>query len=267
MPDRFNEPTAATVLRNEYTITSDAAGQAVWAEHPAPGFAKCTWTVTAGTTAAGPTTTAHPQAAAFAADARFARTVAIKVTVTYIASTMATAGYLTYFTKTDSADISSQSVDGLHTGGLSQARADVPITIYGDPSQELRWEAPGVANTAFMAATHKFHAFAATGLPASTAVFRVRICRFMEYLPLEGSLAEGETKHEPYDPGATAVMSQLAGPATSVQRGGGNDFINGVKSAANAAYHLAQPLIPYVAHKARSYLQSAFVSALPMLMG
>lgn len=264
LPDHFNDPTAATVLRSEYTITSDAAGHAVWAEHYALATSKCTWTVTAGTTGSV-SSSAHPQAGAFYNEARAARMVAIKIQVTYIGAAQTTSGYLSYFTRGEGVDLNSRSVDSLHIGALSQSRSDVPLTIHGDFTQDPRWEDP--TSGVFMDNTHRVHAFAASGLPVSAVCFRVRILRFLEYLPLEGSLAEGELQHEPHDAGALAVHGALGGPATSIARGVNlSDFFKGVQSAANAAYHIAQPLIPYVVPKARAFLQGAFQAALPMLM-
>lgn len=265
LPDHFNDPTAATVLKNEYTITSDAAGHALFAEHNGLALARCVWTVTAGAAAATPTTTAHPQATAFYNEARVARMVAIKIQVTYIGAEQTTAGYVSYAPKAAAADVNSVTMDALHTGGVSQTRSGVSLVLHGDFTQEPRWESPSDVN--FMANTHRIHVLAASGLPASTACLRVRVLRFLEYLPIEGSLAEGELKHEPHDGAALSVHGSLGGPATSVARGSDTSgFFAGVKAAANAAYHMAQPLLPYVVPKARAFLQNSFQAALPLLL-
>lgn len=260
LPDEINSPSAATVLRSEYTLGSDAAGHCVFAETFALNGAKCTWVVTAGTTGAAVPTN-HPQYAAFVAEARFARLVAVRVSVIYIGAEQTSAGYLSFAEKTSTSDISAQSVDSLHTGSDAQVRATDGMVVYLDYTQPPRYEDP--SSGTFMYPTFPVGMFVASGLPASTtSLFRVRVERFMEFLPVEGALSEGELTHEPHDPATLSVHGQLSGPGTSILAGGQHaNFLGRVKAVANAAYHMAAPLMPYVAGKARNYLVSQFGKA------
>lgn len=267
LPDAENSPSAATVLRSEYTVSSDAAGNVVFGEHNTLTYAKSSWVVTAGTTGTA-TYTAHPQATAFYAEARVARTVAMKITVTYIGAAQEAAGYLSYTERSIFADVDAQSIDGLHTGSLMQVRAEEGLVAFVDYSQSPRYEGPSSAS--FMNYTFPISVFAASGLPVSKPVLRVRVCRFMEYLPVEGALSEGELAHEPHNPAALSAHGELGGHRTSLSSLVNMPaFWNGVKSAANAAYHIAQPVMqPYVVGKARQYLSSSMASvAGPMLLG
>ncbi len=255
LPDAENEPTAATVLRSEYTLSSDAAGELCFAESPAPASAKSVWTVTAGTTGASPTATAHPQNTAFVGEALWARMVAMRITVTYIGVEQDASGYLSFAEKFDISDINSKSVDALHTGAHIQVAANDGLVTLVDYTQQPRWEPASSASFSF--GTYPYALFIASGLPFSKAVYRVRVERFMEYLPKEGALAEGELRHEPHNPGALSVHGELSGNATSVTSVATQpSFLSKVKAAANAAYHVAQPLMPYVVPRASAYLAS-----------
>lgn len=266
LPDVENSPSAATVLRSEYTLGSDAAGVLVFAEGHALSNAKCTWTVTAGTTAAATTAVAHPQSTAFAAEARVARMIAMRIQVTYIGVEQEASGFISFSEKAAEADMLSQTVDGLHTGAQFQVRATDGLLVYVDYVQPPRYEA---VSATLMATTFPFAVFAASGLPASKAsLFRIRVSRFMEYLPVEGALAEGELRHEPHNPGALAAHGELSGPSTSVTTANaGPSFYAEVKKVASAAYHLAQPIMPYVAARARAYLVQNGIKGAGMLAG
>jgi len=264
LPDEHNDQTAAKVLRNEYTITADAAGHAVFGESFAPAEAKMTWPVTAGV-AGSYSATAHPQAAAFNAEARVARMIAMRISVMYIGAEQTSAGFLSFEEKTVSADIGSLSVDALHTATDVQVKAQDGLVAYIDYTQLPRWEVP--TSTTFMAYTFPIALFVASGLPASTPVFRVRVERFMEYLPIEGTLSEGEVRGEPHDPGALGAHGAISGPATSVHpHGGAGKFAQLVKSAANSAYHMVQPLVPYVVDLARAHLTKTAMSTLALML-
>lgn len=264
LPDESNDPSAAKVLKSEYTVSSDAAGHAVFGEQYNLSGSRCSWTVTAGTT--GTTnTTVHPQNTAFQTEARVARMVAYRVSVMYIGAEQTSAGYLSYEEKVLVSDVASLSVDALHTGNEVQVKAQDGLVVYVDYTQQPRWEDPTVAT--FCQYTFPCACFIASGLPVSTPVFRVKVERFLEYLPNEGVLSEGELNHEPHDPGALSAHGALSGTATSVHKhGAGDAFRRVVGAAANAAFHMAQPLVPYVVSAARNHLTTLVKLGLPMLL-
>lgn len=266
LPDSVNEPTAATVLRSEYTVSSDAAGSAVFGESCALVGSNLTWVVTAGSTGVA-ATGSHPQYTAFVAEAKVARMVAMKVQVTYIGADLDAAGYISYLEKANASDASSISLDALHTGSIAQHRAKDGMVSYVDFTQTPRWEVPTSAT--FMLYTFPLSIFVASGLPASKPVLRVRVTRFMEYMPVEGALAEGELMHEPFDGAALAAHGEVSGPGTSVhpQAAGPSAFMTAVKGVANAAYHMAQPVLhDYVVPKARQYLADRLSATMPLLL-
>lgn len=265
LPDTDNSPSAATVLRSEYTVSSDAAGSLVFAEGFNLTGSRLSYTITAGVTGSA-NGTQHPQYAAFIAEARVARMVAYKVQITYIGAAQEAAGYLSFSEKIGTSDIDTQSLDNLHTGSDHQARSTEEITVFMDYTQTPRWESP--SSSVFMQYTFPTALFVATGLPISKPVYRVRVTRFLEYLPIEGALAEGELRHEPHDPGALGAHGELSGASTSVkQKSDGKGFWDRVRSVANAAYHMAQPVMPYVKEKAREFLMANAWKAAPLLLG
>lgn len=266
LPDEFASTTAATVLRSEYTVTSDAAGHAVFAENTNFLASRLNWTVTAGTTGTV-ATTAHPQFAAIVAAARLARLVHFTVQVTYIGAEQTSAGYLSMAVKHDVADVNSITVDGLHTGSQLQVKAPDGGYVDISFSQTPRWEDPAAGS--FMQSTFNLALFTASGLPASTACFRVRVLRFVEFIPKEGDLFEGEQQVEPHNPGAMSVHGQLSAPATSISSLTGRPgALKAIKDAANAAYHIVQPMASsYMVGKATTYLRQRLAgAALPLML-
>lgn len=265
LPDTYNAPTAATVLRSEYTLTSDGAGHLAWAENFSTKNAKSVWTVTAGSLSATASNTDHPQQTAFAAEARSARMIAYKIQVMYIGAEQTSAGYLSFSEKYSTSDVNSLTIDGLHTGSIIQVPAEEGLLVHVDFTQEPRWEDP--STTTFMQNTFPFAFFTASGLPFTTAVFRVRVARFMEYLPVEGAIAENNVAHEPSNPAALSVHGELSGNNTSVSALTKTEALfKNVKAVANAAYHMAQPMLPYLVPKARQILQNNFARAMPLLL-
>lgn len=171
LPDEFSQATAATVLRSEYNITSDAAGNAVWAENNNLTAARTFWTVTAGSVATG-SGIAHPQLTAFTAAARLARLVHTRVQVVWIGAEQTTSGYLSVAPKTTTGDIDNFTVDGLHTGSSLQVRVTDGAVIDITYTQTPRWEDPSIAG--FMLGTFPLVLFCASGMPVSANCFRVR---------------------------------------------------------------------------------------------
>jgi len=259
LPDAYGDLSCATVLRDEWTVTTDAAGIAVFAiGTPLTGVAanRLSWVVTAGVCAAAPAAVAHPQYAALNSDARCARQIGIKVQVTYIGAADNEAGYLSFQEYSLSADVNSATVDAIHTGSTIQVRPAQGLVCFGDFTQDPRWELP--TNVDWMAPTFPVMAFAASGMLASTASFRVRTTRWIEYLPKEGSLSEGDASYEPHDAGTMSVWGMLNHPRTSVttiDRMG--DFVKEVRRVATAAFHIAQPLTPYIVPAAKAAVKEA----------
>lgn len=264
LPDSYNRPTAATVLKSEYTLSSDAAGELTFGESYNLSGAKLSATVTAGTLS-GITTTAHPQFTAFTAEAKVARMVLMRIQVTYVGREDASSGYLSYDEKTETAYGATTMGDN-HTSSLVQVDAQHGLTVVLSHTQEPRWEVPTTAT--FMKDTYQVASFFASALPASAVVYRVRVWRFMEYLPFDGAISEGNLHAEPHNPAALAVHSLLSGISTSISTVTSEGFIDGVKRAANAAYHIAAPLTPWVVGRARQYLkQMAMSTGGPLLLG
>lgn len=258
LPDSFSEPTAATVLRSEYTLSSDAAGELTWGENYNLTGSKLTATVTAGTI--GTVATAqHPQYAAFVAEAKTARMVMMRIQVMYIGREDASSGYISFDRKTEPAYGGGTMGDG-HLSSHVQHDAQHGLVVNQGPTQVPRWEVPSAAT--FMANTYSVPVFFASGLPASATVYRVRVWRFMEYLPLDNVLSEGNLETEPHNPHALTVSEMLGGVAHSVSTFlGFDDFKKTLLAGANAAYHIAAPMTPWVVGKARSYLKNAALGA------
>lgn len=207
-------------------------------------------TVTAGTLSAIGTTQ-HPQYASFTSEAKVARTVMVKIQVIYIGREDASSGYLSYDEKTETA-YGGTLMGDQHSNAVVQVRAAEGLTAVLTYSQEPRWEAP--TTSTYMSNTFPVAAFFASGLPASAVVYRVRVQRFVEYLPFDGAISEGAMVAEPYNPAALAVHSMLAGPGASIGSGSTPEPPL-LKQLANAAYHMAAPMKDWAVKEARQFLQ------------
>lgn len=262
LPDSYAEPTAATNLNDDYTVTANADGDFCVLEHTALG--RYVYTVTAGTVGAEPAKTTTNKYSSFTTAARQARLICMKVQVMYIGAEMASAGYITMTRKSNKLDVTAQTISSLHNNGDKQFRAQDGCTFFVGYKQEPRFEYPTVAT--FMDATFSNLCIVGSGIPAGANV-KVRVVRFMEFIPVEGDLMEGSTKTEPLDRAATDVFSQMSTTTLSAYTGPEQPtYIQRLKEAANAAYHMAQPVLTnYVVPKARAYLQDALTTSMSML--
>lgn len=264
LPDENGDLSCTTVLRDEFTVSSDPLGFCAIIISPAITGYKATPAITAGVLPASIASTAHPQSTSFTNEARYARTVCMKIEVNYIGRADAAAGYLSFSEKSNIGDVQSATIDALHVGSAHQARVEDGLLAFVDFTQSPRWESP-TAGT-FMAATFPLAVIAMTGAVPGTATLRVRVSHFMEYLPVEGSLSEGSMGGEPNDPAALAVWGALNVPSTSVTTAKNREnFYKRVREVANAAYHIAQPLAPYAVGAAKLLLREA-MAAPPMLL-
>lgn len=266
LPDEHAEPTAATVLPDDITITPNAQGDFVLVvSHRLGTFQPV---ITAGVTAASATILSTGRQAAFAASARLARTVKTKVQVMYIGAEQTSSGYISVTRKTNLFDSLSFPMSALHSLAERQVRAQEGVTVYVGHRQTPRFEDP-TAST-FMEGTVPVLVIAGSGLP-NIACIKVRILRFLEFLPAEGDLFEGETQPEPHNPASLQVHGQMSIAQTSIHTDKETaGWAAKIANVASAAYHVAQPFGQYVVPRARQYLaglaKEAFAAA-PLLLG
>lgn len=268
LPDDVSDQTAVTVLRNEFTLSSNANGDLVTLILPSLAITRYDCTIVGtqvSTTGAG---VAHPQSTSFNNDTKRARMNAYRVTVTYIGAELESAGYVSSFQRNEeAADVVNAFMDNLHTHANIQHRATEGLLVEATYTQTPRWEDPAAVSTInFMKDTFPYVAIVASGLPLSKPVFRVKVERVMEYLPKEGALSEGDVAFEPHDPGAESVLHAANHPRLNFSRLSGiADRAASVFQTANAAYHMAKPVMPYLAAQGRAYLIAAAARTLPML--
>lgn len=187
MPDLYGGKTVAFKLQNEYTVTSDAAGYAVFGSHPSLINAELTWTVTAGSTGAA-TTAQHADYTSVNAAYVWSRMVCFGVEVSYVGAAQTASGGLTSFVHVYPTDLNSQVLATIYDDGMFTKAQDGAVVV-GRPVQEPRFES--TAGTSANAPTFPCLNFVGAGLPASAAVFRVRVTRHMEGLPQKNSLMRG----------------------------------------------------------------------------
>jgi len=266
-PDTANQATAAKPLKMEYTLSSDAAGFIVSTVVPTLSGSRADYVVTAGITAGTETNYPHSQNAAFVAEARVARMVAVHVKYTYIGREDETSGFISGLRINSALDTRTQAVDALHTGADHTCRANRGLEMYGMPTQDPRWENPAAGT--FMITTFDNLVFIASGLPFSKPLFRVTVTKWLEYQPIENTLSEHDLALEPSDPAALAAAGSMGHGGVATHPGDDKaSFLERAWSTANAAYHIGQPLLTnYVVPKAREFLIAQAAQRLPLLLG
>lgn len=268
LPDQFSAPTAATVLRDDFNLTTDANGDFCFIDYAPLSTARPT--LTAGVLPATFTTVPHAQYTGYTNAARLSRTLLTRVEVVYTGAELETAGYLSVVHRSAIDDYYSATVEGLHNNAELTVRAGKGLNTFGTPMQELSWVSPKSAS--YMANTIPYICIVGSGLPVSKKVIRIRTYRWVEFIPVEGDLTEGTREHEPHDPGALGVLGHLGASITSHIAGAlGPQFTSTVKNLVNAGYHMIQPMMQnYAVPRARQFLMDAYASgssAAPLLLG
>lgn len=210
LPDSILEESVPLVLENEYTVSSDAAGYAVFSEDPSLYLAKGSYTVTAGVTNAG-TATSHPDMASYAAAFPYARMLMYRLIVEYVGAEQTASGRFYCINGIDSSCLASATLaniydDANYTGKAIDGFYDTVLF-----TQQPRYELP--TTTMFSRPTFQARSMFAAGLPPTTVCFRVRIQRFMEGLPGRDSLHRGATGIEFYDPSMMEVLTNASHPS------------------------------------------------------
>jgi hypothetical protein len=237
MPDMYGGKTVAFKLVDEYTVATDASGAACWAASPTLSQANGSYTVTAGVTS-NVTWAAHPDNATVVAGYTWSRLVCFGVEVAYIGATQSAAGWLTYVEDHAKAYLSSVSLASVGDDGVS-GRADAGRVATMFPVHEPRF---GFANdTAADVPTFPCAYFVAQGLPASTPVFRVRVTRHIEGLPLRTNLMRDAATHSHASPSTMAAAANMGvAPRSSVNEPSARQGV--VKALESAAiYAITHP--------------------------
>lgn len=205
MPDLYGGKTVAFKLVNEYTVSSDGAGYAVFGAHPSLVTADLSWTVTAGSTGAV-ATAQHTDYTATNAAYVWTRMVCFGVEVTYVGAAQTASGGITAFAHPYSTDLSSTLLSTVYDDGTFYRAQDGAVLV-GRPVQEPRFDptTSGTANTP----TFPILDFVASGLPFTVPVFRVRVTRHMEGLPQRNSLMRGMASDSVADVVALAAGANL----------------------------------------------------------
>lgn len=261
MPDLYGGRTVAFKLMNEYTVTSDGAGYAVFAAHPALLTADMTWTVTAGVTGTA-AATQHADYTAVNAAYVWSRLVCFGVEVSYVGAAQTASGGLTSFTFPYSTDLNTQTLSTIYDDGTF-SRAQDGAVLVGRPIQEPRFEATSGAST--NTPTFPVLAFVGAGLPFTTAVFRVRVTRHMEGLPQKNSLMRGMAAD------SVADMLALAAGANLGEKGNVSANTPAARQAAKqvasqAASSAITAASPYVAAGAGQLVKWAGEAALGWML-
>lgn len=239
MPDLYGGKTVAFKLVNEYTVTSDAAGYAVFAAGNALQNAEQTWTVTAGSTGVL-SSTSHPDYAALYTAYTWSRLVCFGAEVSYVGAAQTAAGGITAVLNPLAQDIDSKVVSTLFDDGTFSRAQDGMVAV-SRPVQEPRFDATTSAGA--NSPTFPNITFVAAGLPFSTPVFRVRVTRHMEGLPTKASLMRSMAGDSVADMLALVAGANLGekGNASSNTTPARSAAKQVASSAANAAIAAAAP--------------------------
>jgi hypothetical protein len=266
LPDETSVLSATTNLPDDFLVTADANGYCGFYINPGLGYYTVNNT-TPLTEAA--TITFNPlvlgtRANTFLGQTIVSRNVCTKVVVTYVSAVQTSAGYLSIQRTRDYGQVSGSTPPIVRQATEMQCKAQEGFTAYLGYGQSPRFEDPNGAN--YMYNTFQGLSVFASALPPG-GILKVRIVRFMEFIPSQSSLMQGDQAVEPHNPAAIAVGGMLANALTTFHMNSDSGFANRVKTVANAAYHLVQPVVPYLANKARTYLSGALSEVAPLMLG
>lgn len=261
LQDDSVEESGATVLPDDYVLTSDAQGNVVMVERPDNGRTSFSVDVN-GLLGAGANFTPTTRNTNFLTQTTKARLICMKVIVTYIGAELASAGYLTLVKKNNHNEFGLQNISSLHNDADIQVAAQEGATAYVNYRQPPRYENPATQGAAplldvgFMTGTFPLLGIVASGLPPSSAVLKIRVLRFVEFLPATGTIAQGSQMSEPANPAAMSVAGMLSKTVTSFHSNAKEgEFKHTVEQAANAAYHVVQPYAQYLVPAALAALR------------
>lgn len=263
LPDEYLEPTAVTVLNDNYTISSNNIGTCLWLETQYGNRIRFD---DSNVTNIETSNTVTRQLPALQAVALRARVVSVKIKITYIGAALSAAGYMSYVRRHTVNIAGNTNTDSFHQLADAQVPAPAGFHVTGTPYQECEFEDLNVNPTSWMTKCHHTHLFVASGLPVSTPCFRVQVQRFVEYIPKEGDLGEGALKTEPHDPGAHSVLHTLSALKASVSSMVGHTgHVKQLMQFASQAYHMVQPIMPYLAGTARTAIADYLTPGMLML--
>lgn len=262
MPDLYGGLSVAFKLVNEYTVTSDGAGYAVFAAHPALAAGDLAWTVTAGAAAASSTSTPHPDYTSVNAAYLWSRLVCFGVEVTYLGAPSTASGGLTCIQTPLTTDINSAVLANIYDDG-EFGRADKGRVVVARPVQEPRFESTSLTSTNTPA--FPTIVFIGAGLVTGVACFRVRVTRHMEGLPQRNNLLRAMATDSPVDMRAMEVASAVAGKSnTSTNEPAAR--IEAKKAAAQVASTAISTAAPYAAAGAGQLVKWAGEAALSWML-
>lgn len=261
MPDLYGGASVAYKLVNEYTVTSDAAGYAVFAAAPSLVASEMTWTVTAGATGAA-TTASHPDNAAVSAAYYWSRLVCFGTEVTYLGAPQTASGGLTVIQTPNANELNGINLSSVYDDG-EFGRADKGRVVVGRPLQEPRFEQTSGALAG--SPTFSVLAFIGSGLPASTVCFRVRVTRHMEGLPQRNNLMRAMAADSPVDLRAMEAAAVL-GSKMNTSTNEPAVRLEAKKAAAQVASTAIAAAAPYAAAGAGTMVKWAGEAALAWLL-
>lgn len=241
VPDEYVSPTSALKLVREFTVSSDASGQAVWSINPPLASNVITYSLTAGavTSAAADQ---HPDYTNLIASFSQGRIVATEIIVTYIGAPLGASGRLVAI---------EQGFDGAIANGtvltsiMDDGDTDAAINgrrIIVRPTQAPRFEAI-TSNANFMAPTFAAWQFVALGLPNTTVCFSVRTVSHFEGIPLKNSIMRGSAVPEPANPDNLTIAANISQVAKTGPADGKQMMKAAVLKAAGVAWKALGPQV------------------------
>jgi hypothetical protein len=262
LPDANTERTTATVLRDNRTLVSDANGNLVLSLSTYTSrFLSIYATATGSDVIGAETPYVHAQNGVIAAQAVATRAVCLKWDLSYIGAELNAAGTVSMTHVNTQPEVVGESMSALSNQALALGKAANGIkgmTCFRFPPQFL-------AQTDQTNITFPVTVFVFTGLPVNTPVIRLNTWLFMEYIPVYNSISEHNAAREPHSPSAMSVFANMASAAYSVTSSNPHPgFASMVKAGLNAAYHVAQPILPYVVPEALGALRAATI---PLMLG
>lgn len=207
VPDNFKSGTTAIKLVEEYTVSSNAGGFALFGQHPGLVRSSITNTFTGNSSSVAESYGNHPDYTAFLAAHSKARVVMYMVEITYIGAEQTSAGRLCCVSVTGIDSYLGVAVDSMFDDATCVMPAQAGMSCIVRPYQDPRFE--HVDDLTFGANHLHVMYFGLAGAPVSTNLFDVRVTKFLEGVPKRNSLMRGMTAVEPAVPNALAIAANI----------------------------------------------------------
>lgn len=207
MPDNYKSGTTAMKLVEEFTVTTNGGGSAMFGVLPGISRSTLSSAVVGVTSAVTETYTQHPDYAGYNGSHFYGRVLFYTVEIIYIGAEQTSAGRMCCVSSVGAAQYQNVDITTMFDDSTCVMPSQAGMHCIVRPFQEPRLT--DTASTSWGADYLHVMYFAMVGCPVSTTLLDVRVTKFVESVPLRTSLMRGMVAVEPAVPNALAIAANI----------------------------------------------------------